>query len=141
MAFLDSIKFVINKEDVENLKQDAVGHFPKEVCGLITAEYVNKMKIKLSFYFVENKSKTNSGFLIPILEIEQLNRKLSGKNVWICGVFHSHPYGNAKPSYADILNGAKTRFKIWAIYSIRCKDLGLFHMGNLNRQLKYEILT
>lgn len=139
MLITERTTVIINFKDIQKLIKESNYFFPKEVCGLISLETINKFKIRLYFHQTENSSKISGKFLISKSAIKKLRMEFWGCYKPICGVFHSHPFGKAVPSYSDKMNAIKTEYKIWAIYSVRFKQFRIFLMSKNIQSLAFEI--
>lgn len=130
MKFPQTKKILIYKKDYEDMIKFSRKCFPFEACGLIAKENQGKNRITLSFYFVPNQSKAIGRFFISNGEIKKAKSFYSNFNYKseICGVFHSHPFGELKPSKQDCISAAKTKLMLWGIYSVRLNKFCLFAM-------------
>ena len=115
--------FAIEIDALANLLRQARLAYPREACGLLVGAAA-RGGVRLSVLATETDRNTAVSFLIQDAAVERGQKALrSGET--LCGVFHSHILGPARPSRRDRA-GARTPGELWLIYSLRFRDLKLY---------------
>ncbi len=97
---------------------------PLEASGLILAEDFSKNTI-LSFVETACDENTSISFRIRDKTIKEVKDSIQDSGLRICGCFHSHILGPARPSYYDWIS-TKTIGDLWLIYSVKFLELILY---------------
>jgi proteasome lid subunit RPN8/RPN11 len=98
--------------------------FPKEASGILVQQAYKRVSV-LSLVATSSEINTPTSFRIEDDAIESVQRSLAHTRARVCGYFHSHIGGPARPSSRDVA-GAKDQGELWLIYSVRFRDLRLF---------------
>lgn len=92
------MRFELHAAAEQALREHARVSFPWEACGLL-AQGGDGLQCYLP---MTNTAQTPTRFQIDPVEFCKHERELREAGLWICGFFHSHPHGPARPSPADI---------------------------------------
>jgi integrative and conjugative element protein (TIGR02256 family) len=101
------LKIIIQEEMLENIKQIALRHYPKEYGGIFVGNYSEDRATALVTDTILPKQYKNSGFQFK-RSSDYLNKKLktlyeeSKGEIFYIGEWHSHPNGAPKPSSTDL---------------------------------------
>jgi proteasome lid subunit RPN8/RPN11 len=106
-----------------DLLRNSRSAYPKEASGvLIGAERGHATR--LSVIETPSEENTHLSFIIRDQALRRIAQSL-GKSSRICGCFHSHVLGPARPSKRDCASH-KASGDLWLIHSLRFQDLKLF---------------
>lgn len=97
---------------------------PREASGLLVQREA-KRGLLLSILPTPASDNTLHSFRISDESIAKTVRSLAGTGDLVCGCFHSHVLGPARPSKFDRL-AASNVGGLWLIYSVRYQELNLF---------------
>jgi proteasome lid subunit RPN8/RPN11 len=112
---------------------------PSEASGLILAKNFEE-HILLSFIETSSEENTMISFRIRDKEIKEIAHSIEGSGLRICGCFHSHILGPARPSYFDGI-APKTVGDLWLIYSVRFLDFNIFSWdGNAFHKERFRLI-
>lgn len=97
---------------------------PREGAGLLLRREFKRFTV-LSVAATSNEENTLLSFRIRDVAISKIAESLIDSGTKICGCFHSHVLGAARPSKRDCA-ATKKRGDLWLIYSVRFCNLNLF---------------
>ena len=97
---------------------------PREAAGLLLRRESKGITV-LSFAPTPNTENSPLSFRIGDAAIDRIGQSLIGRETRICGCFHSHILGAARPSAKDRAANKKSG-DLWLIYSVRFGNLRLF---------------
>ena len=116
--------YILPVDQVERLLACVDEAFPCEAAGLLLGRHVGRYTV-LTVASVSSSENTPLSFRIRNADIAQVASSLKGSTTKICGCFHSHVLGDARPSRTD-REGAEEFGSLWLIYSVRFRRLKLF---------------
>ena len=116
--------YILPVDQLERLLACVDDAFPCEAAGLLLGRQVGRHTV-LTINYMSSTDNTPLSFRIRDADIVQVASSLKGSETNICGCFHSHVLGDARPSRAD-REGAKEFGNLWLIYSMRFRRLKLF---------------
>lgn len=99
--------------------------FPAEACGLLAGR-TSGGTLEVLPYPVPNAARGRNAFRIAPAALSSALRRMHRDGVVLCGCFHSHPSGPARPSPNDCRFGNPSPQFLWLIYSTTTRDLALF---------------
>ena len=76
--------------------------FPNESCGIIVGNKQDNIKIVTKIFPTKNILKSRSRYQINPREQLNIYMKADEKSLEVLGYYHSHPFGDSKPSEIDI---------------------------------------
>lgn len=132
------LRTVISVDQFHLLLKHVFDSFPKEASGLILKQ---EFRTNMILSVVCTSNKENNPFMFRIKEstIESVSNSIEKSGKKICGCFHSHIIGRAKPSIYDHL-AKKKPGDLWLIYSIKFSELKLFKWnGNTFDKVRFRI--
>jgi proteasome lid subunit RPN8/RPN11 len=113
--------------------------FPTEAAGLLLREEIGRFTF-LSVAPTPSCENTLTSFVIRDADIDKVADSLNSSPVKVGGCFHSHILGPARPSPRDVA-GAGSSGGLWLIYSVRFRQLNLFHWnGSKFRKERLRVL-
>ncbi len=119
--------YIIPLDQIERLLECVDDAFPSEAAGLLLESQVGRSTV-LTIASTGSSENTPLSFRIKDAAIAQVAESLRGSATKICGCFHSHVLGDARPSRTDRV-GARGFGELWLIYSVRFRRLNLFRWG------------
>lgn len=99
--------------------------FPRQACGLLFGK-VSGHQLLVTAIPAENESPRHGMFLISPRQIIALARDRQWRSWSMCGCYHSHPRGAARPDRYD-REFARQEGKWWIIYSNAKERLNAFY--------------
>lgn len=125
--------------DLRLLVNQAENKSPLEVCGILLTNTLNE-KQYLYLQPTNGEFNTVTSFRIEQKSIEDIKSKITVPGVKICGCFHSHTFGSAKPSKMDI-KCKKNEGDIWLIYSRVFNDIKIYKWSsNTFQRQKFRVI-
>lgn len=112
---------------------------PREASGLLLRRDFKRFTI-LSVTGTSSTENTLFSFRIRDAAIEKIAESLKGSDTRICGCFHSHVVGAARPSSRDCA-ATKKSGDLWLIYSARFRDLNLYQWDGMTFQKERFLLV
>ncbi|HYC88691.1 MAG TPA: M67 family metallopeptidase [Thermoanaerobaculia bacterium] len=103
--------------------------FPAEACGLLAAKRVGRF-LDIVLYPAPNVAIARGSFEIPRAAIATIRRRIGRDGLVLCGCFHSHPSGPARPSPTDSRLARTRPDFLWLIYSASSQQIGVFRKSN-----------
>lgn len=97
---------------------------PREACGLLGGVPRDGVWY-LRIFPAVNVLHSRTAFRIPPAEVARTRVLLARRGMRLCGCFHSHPCGPARPSPADCRLATQVGW-VWLIFSPRWNTLGAF---------------
>lgn len=94
----------------------AASVLPREACGLLGGRPARGGRLQVTLYPAENEARSARGFLIRSRQMGELQRRIEDDGLVLCGCYHSHPRGAARPSVADRRLSARPGF-LWIIFA------------------------
>ncbi|MCX7956530.1 MAG: M67 family metallopeptidase [Endomicrobia bacterium] len=91
------------KKQIDKLFSFAKSEYPKECCGILAGKFFDdKIKVE-KIYKMENVSETPElcYFMQPQQQLKVL-KEIRSLDLEMVGIFHSHTYTEAYPSYRDL---------------------------------------
>jgi len=98
--------------------------FPLEASGLLLQREHKRFTV-LSVVGTSSEGNTPLSFRIRSAAIDKIAESLRDSDTKICGCFHSHVLGAARPSKRDTA-ATKEAGDLWFIYSVRFQALKLY---------------
>jgi len=92
------MRFELHAPAEQALREHARLAFPREACGLLAQASDGVQR----YVVMTNTAAARTHFEMDPVEFASRERELREAGLWICGFFHSHPHGPARPSPADI---------------------------------------
>ena len=92
------MRFELHAVAERALREHARLAFPREACGLLARSSAGAQH----YLPMTNTAGANTRFEMDPVEFVRREQELREAGLWICGFFHSHPHGPARPSSADI---------------------------------------
>lgn len=86
---------------------------PREACGLLGGR-IDRARLHVKIYPAVNDTRSLCGFLIRSRQFQELERQIESDGLSLCGCYHSHPRGAARPSVADQQMSTRPSF-LWII--------------------------
>lgn len=124
---------------IRNLLEFADKSFPNETSGLLLSQILGDKQI-LSLAPTSDKDNSPITFRIRDLEIKEVEKDIKNSTKQICGCFHSHIRGRARPSKMD-QSGKKKKGELWLIYSVKFSQLKIFEWDGSNFfPIRYRII-
>jgi proteasome lid subunit RPN8/RPN11 len=99
--------------------------FPREAAGLLLRQESRKGIVLLSVVPLSPTENTPFSFRIRDASIDDVEKSLANSGMKVCGCFHSHVFGPARPSKHDCA-ALKCPGDLWFIHSVRFRRLRLF---------------
>lgn len=131
--------YLLQIDEVERILAQAKTAFPLEASGLLLRQAFRRFTI-LSVIETSIEENTLSSFRIRDAEISKIAKSVENSEKKICGCFHSHVLGPARPSRRDSLPD-KERGDLWLIYSLSFRDLNLFRWdGSKFQRDRFQIV-
>jgi proteasome lid subunit RPN8/RPN11 len=131
--------YYIKTFDLRLLISETENKSPVEACGLLLTNTLNKKEF-LQILPTNGKFNTVTSFRIEQKCIEKIKLKISDTNLKICGCFHSHTFGSARPSKMDI-NCKKNEGDIWLIYSKAFTDVRIYKwVSNTFHRQRFKVI-
>jgi proteasome lid subunit RPN8/RPN11 len=115
--------YELTTRSLNELLANVRGAYPKEACGALIGTARGRAT-RLSVVPTSSEENTPISFIIRDRALRSVAESL-GPSSTICGCFHSHVLGFARPSKRDCA-ADKSTGDIWLIYSIRFQDVRLF---------------
>lgn len=122
-------RYVIPIDQIGKLVTFVKQALPREAAGLLLRREFKSFTI-LSFAPTSNEENTLLSFRISDAAIDRIAESLMNRDTRICGCFHSHILGAARPSPKDSA-AIKKSGDLWLIYSVRFRNLRLFSWDGL----------
>ena len=116
--------YLLPTAQIEHLLLHAQAALPREAAGLLLRRDFKRFAI-LSVVGTSSMENTLISFRIRDAAIKKIAESLQGSGTTICGCFHSHVVGAARPSSHDSA-ATKEAGDLWLIYSVRFRDLNLY---------------
>ena len=130
--------YVLPLDQVEQLLTHVQAAFPWEASGLLLRREFKRSTI-LSIAATPSDENTLLSFRIRDAAISRIAASVKGSGTRVCGCFHSHVLGAARPSVRDSAS-PKTPGDLWLIYSARFRDLKLFRWdGTTFQKERFQI--
>lgn len=133
-------KYFFKAKEIESFMSKALSAQKKfrEVCGII----VNDLQNNFELIYLKNKSNKPGHFELDLNKIKEIETKMKKRKKKVCGIFHSHPLGEARPSTEDLK--ITTPYRLLLIYDVCEKDLKLWKIHGAKKkrfaeEIKYEI--
>lgn len=101
----------------------AIGHLPNEACGLLARFGHEPANGATAFYPIRNGNQSPTTFTLDPHDHIAAENDADSQGLEICGVMHSHPESEARPSPTDV--AAITRFDPagnWANVIVSLRD-------------------
>lgn len=117
-------RYVFPIDQIGKLRTFVKVAFPREAAGLLLRREFKTFTF-LSFAPTPNEDNTLLSFRIRDAAIDRIAESLINSDTRICGCFHSHILGAARPSKKDRA-AKKMPGDLWLIYSVRFRNLRLF---------------
>ena len=121
--------YLLPIDQIEQLLTHVKAAFPREASGLLLRRELRRFSV-LSIAGTSSEENTLISFRIRDAAIDKIVASLRGSDKKICGCFHSHVVGPARPSSRDC-DASKEPGDLWLIYSLRFRDLNLFGWDGL----------
>jgi proteasome lid subunit RPN8/RPN11 len=131
--------FLVPIDQIEQLLTRVHAALPREASGLLLRREVKRFTV-LSFAGTSTTENTPFSFRIRDAAIDKIEKSLSGSSTSICGCFHSHVLGAARPSKLDC-TATKKPGDLWFIYSVRFRHLHLFAWNGITFQKERFLIT
>ncbi|HTB01896.1 MAG TPA: Mov34/MPN/PAD-1 family protein [Bradyrhizobium sp.] len=116
--------YLLPTAEIEYLVIHAGAALPREASGLLLRRDFRRFTL-LSVAGTSSRENTPLSFRIRDAAIKGIAESLQGTDARICGCFHSHVVGAARPSSIDCA-ATKGLGDLWLIYSVRFRDLKLY---------------
>lgn len=87
----------IKEEIYMDMLKHCINCFPLEACGLLAGK-----KEITEIYKIKNIEASSTSFFFDPLEQLKAFKDIKVKGIEMLAVFHSHPFGDAYPSFKDI---------------------------------------
>lgn len=116
---------VISRATAAHIAALSAAAFPAEACGLLAGRTTGGT-LELVPYPTPNAARGRNAFRIPPAALTSVLQRMYRDGVVLCGCFHSHPSGPARPSPVDCRFGSRSPQFLWLIYSTTTRDLALF---------------
>lgn len=123
---------ILSIHEIEKLLTSVQTAFPQEASGLLLRREFKRFTV-LSLTVTSSEENTPLSFRIRDAAIDEIAESLRGSDTTICGCFHSHVVGPARPSSSDCA-GTKKPGELWLIYSVRFRNLNLFGWDGMTFQ-------
>ena len=107
---------VFRSSDLLTIVQHSRDVFPIESCGIILGKKQDDIKIVTKIFPTKNILKFRSRYQIDPWEQLDIYMKADEKSLEVLGYYHSHPFGDTKPSEIDI-QGTNQPGCTYVIYS------------------------
>ena len=120
---LGPMGFELQAATEKALREHARLAWPQEACGLLAAGTDGVQR----YLPMANTANARTRFEMDPVEFARRERELREAGLWICGFFHSHPHGPARPSPADI--AAAWPQHVQLILGMRDQELAAWHPG------------
>jgi proteasome lid subunit RPN8/RPN11 len=117
-------RYFLPKREAEAFLSLSNAFQPYEVCGLLLAREIRRYTF-LSFAQTSMASNTGSSFRISRSEISDMEARLQGSPLRVCGCAHSHVSAAAYPSRRDA-QSVKESMNLWLIASVAYRHLKLY---------------
>jgi len=129
----------IVEECYNDMKSHARSNTTREVCGLLIGHESNNEHYVLGYIPCTNISDSPlAEFIISPTEQLAVYNKVTS-DLYVVGIFHSHPANSNKPSWIDKMNIRDDNF-VWLIYGgIEDRIAGYIAHNNNKYQQKFEI--
>lgn len=124
--------YILSIHEIEKLLTSAQTAFPREASGLLLRREFKRFTV-LSLAVTSSEENTPLSFRIRDAAIDEIAESLRGSGTTICGCFHSHVVGPARPSNRDCA-ATKEPGDLWLIYSVRFRNLNLFGWNGMTFQ-------
>ncbi len=121
--------YLLPINQVERLLTHVRTTFPREASGLLIRRELKRFTI-LSVEGTSSEENTLLSFRIRDEAIDKIAESLKDSGARVCGCFHSHVVGAARPSRYDRAT-TKEPGDLWLIYSMRFRDLNLYRWDGL----------
>ncbi len=132
-------RIIIPLSQIQLLLKIAQSSYPRETSGLMLG-YDFRQYTLLNFVATSNSENTPFTFRIKDAEIAEVADSAKETNRRICGCFHSHILGVAKPSAYDIAC-PKNEGDLWLIYAVKYSDIRIFRWdGESFQKQRFTIL-
>lgn len=131
---------ILRKTHLDELKKHAIETYPMEACGIMAGRFKGNLRVLERIF--KAKNILNSPYKYEIDPSEQLSifQKADDLSMEVIGFYHSHPYGEAKPSGVDHSLAFYPNLS-YAIYSVMTKSLASYIWdGNSFKQEPVKIL-
>lgn len=113
--------------------------FPREASGIILNQEFKEYGI-LSFVETSSEENTPFTFCIRDVEIKKVSASLKKSEKKVCGCFHSHIFGSARPSKYDCA-AKKEVGDLWLIFSVKFSDFKIYRWdGKIFHKQKFRII-
>jgi proteasome lid subunit RPN8/RPN11 len=119
-------------DQIGELLTCAKAALPREAAGLLLRREFKRF-IVLSVAATSSEENTPLSFRIRDVAIDKIAESLINSGTKICGCFHSHVVGAARPSKHDCA-ATKKPGDLWLIYSVRFRNLNLFSWDGMTFQ-------
>lgn len=130
--------YLIALDQVDRIVGYASAVVPREACGLLVRTEARRGSL-LSIIPTSIEDNTPISFRIRVRTIEEIKESLKGSKSKVCGCFHSHVVGRARPSKGDRA-GVKEPGELWLIYAVQLRTLRLYAWnGNIFQRKCYKI--
>ncbi|WP_455368713.1 Mov34/MPN/PAD-1 family protein [[Eubacterium] cellulosolvens] len=93
---------VFKKSDLQIIANHSRELFPTESCGIILGKKQDNIKIVTEIFPTENILKSSIKYQINPREQLNIYLKADEISLEVLGYYHSHPFGDTKPSEIDI---------------------------------------
>ena len=93
---------VFRKSDLQIIAQHSRDLFPTESCGIILGKKQDNIKIVTKIFPTKNILKSRTKYQINPREQLNIYMKADEISLKVLGYYHSHPFGDTKPSEIDI---------------------------------------
>ncbi|MCW4043059.1 MAG: M67 family metallopeptidase [Candidatus Bathyarchaeota archaeon] len=117
---------VFKKTDLQIIAQHSRDLFPTESCGIILGKKQDNIKIVKKIFPTKNILKSRTKYQINPREQLNIYMKADEISLEVLGYYHSHPFGDTKPSEIDIKE-ANQPCCSYVIYSNEQDDFKSFH--------------
>ena len=134
------VVYILPSDEIEKLLASAQTAFPREASGLLLRQEFGRFTL-LSLTATSDDENTLLSFRIRDDVIGKIAKCLKGTGATICGCFHTHVVGPARPSRVDCAT-AKKRGDLWLIYSLAFCNLSLFSWDGMTfHKTRLQILS
>jgi proteasome lid subunit RPN8/RPN11 len=129
----------LTRAQVDEMIAHAHAEFPSECCGLIAG---NGSRVEAIFR-CQNEHSSPYTYLIGPRDYDRVQKEVDGRGLDIIGYYHSHGSTQAYPSPTDIAQSKVHPSAIYAIVSLRNKEMPEVRAFRIvgQRQILEEDLT